>query len=50
MMLSCIIWVTRYDQEGPYKREEVSHKAGGKQTWSVARKEIQPEPPEEPAC
>lgn len=31
-MLSCIIQVTQYDQEGPHKRKEVSHRAGGKQT------------------
>lgn len=50
MMLSCIIRVTQHDHEGPHKREEVSHRAGAKQTWSVARKEIRPESPEEPAC
>lgn len=37
MMLSCIIRVTQYDQEGPFKREEVSHRAEGKQTWRFCK-------------
>lgn len=42
MMMSCIIWVTEYDQEGPYNRKEVSHRAEGKQTWSIFKEKHSP--------